>query len=61
MIVKVAENGDFIFAFRADEIGLGLQILESVEPKDEEAERAIQHSIEMLMANNHKHQWATLN
>jgi uncharacterized protein YqhQ len=61
MIVKVAENGDFIFAFRADEIGLGLQILESVEPKDEEAERAIQHSIDMLMRHNNQHQWATLN
>jgi hypothetical protein len=61
MIVKVAENGDFIFTFRADEVGLGLQILESLEPKNEEAEQAIQGSIELLMANNHKHQWVTLN
>lgn len=61
MRVRIAENGDFVFMFRADEVNMGLDILKSMEPKDEESEQAIQHSINLLLDNNHLHEWAIIN
>jgi len=49
MHIETADDGSFIFVFRANEVDFGIQILTSIEPASDEGEAAIQRSIDMLI------------
>lgn len=61
MRFKMDDDGNFIMIFRADEVDLGLEILQAMEPKSEADELSIQDCIDLLLASNNLHKFRVIN
>lgn len=58
---KIADNGSFAFFFEAEEVELGLSILESIVPANEESQQKLQDFMDLLLSTNNLHQYRTIN
>lgn len=61
MRFKMDDDGNFIMIFRADEVDLGLEILQAMEPKSEADELSIQDCIDLLLTSNNLHKFRVIN